>query len=142
MRRKTEIGQKGFSLIELLVVLVILGLLGGLVGPRLFSQVDSSKVEVAKTQVRMLKTALQAYRLDVGRYPLDQSGLKALVEKPVSDKYWRGPYLEELLPTDPWGNQYKYQSAANNFQGFALYSLGADGQEGGEGLDEDIGYLP
>ena len=134
--------NNGFSLIELLVVLVILGLLGGLVGPRLFSQVDSSKVEVAKTQIRMLKTSLQAFRLDVGRYPSNEEGLKSLVEKPASNKRWRGPYLEELLPRDPWGNPFFYVPNANNFQGFALYSQGADGKKGGEGVNEDIGYLP
>ena len=134
--------NNGFSLIELLVVLVILGLLGGLVGPRLFSQVDSSKVEVAKTQIRMLKTSLQTFRLDVGRYPSNEEGLKSLVEKPASNKLWRGPYLEELLPSDPWGNPFFYAPNANNFQGFALYSQGADGKKGGEGVNEDIGYLP
>ena len=132
----------GFSLIELLVVLVILGLLGGLVGPRLFSQVDSSKVEVAKTQIRMLKTSIQAFRLDTGRYPSTEEGLKSLVEKPASIKLWRGPYLEELLPMDPWGNPFLYLSNVNNFQGFALYSQGADGKKGGEGVNEDIGFLP
>ncbi len=134
--------MKGFSLIELLVVLVILGLLGGLVGPRLFTQVDSSKVEIAETQIRMLKTALQTYRLDTGSYPSGEIGLRALITKPVSDKRWNGPYLEESLPNDPWDNPFVYASAATNFQGFALYSLGADGQLGGEGFDADIGYLP
>ena len=133
---------KGFSLIELLVVLVILGLLGGLVGPRLFTQVDASKVDVALAQIRMLKTALQAYRLDVGRYPDDQYGLNPLVENRTSDKNWRGPYLEEQLPLDPWGSSFVYIANAQNFQGFALYSYGADGKEGGVGLDEDIGFLP
>ena len=132
----------GFSLIELLVVLVILGLLGGLVGPRLFTQVDSSKVDVAQTQIRMLKSALQAYRLDNGSYPSDEMGLRALVEKPSQDKKWNGPYLEEMLPADPWGKEFIYKFGAANFQGFALFSLGADGAEGGEGVNEDIGYLP
>ena len=134
--------MKGFSLIELLVVLVILGLLGGLVGPRLFTQVDSSRVDVAETQIRMLKTALQTYRLDVGAYPSNEDGLRSLVEKPSSVPTWKGPYLEELLPLDPWGNPFNYQDTASNFQGFALFSFGADGKEGGEGLNEDIGYLP
>ena len=134
--------MKVFSLIELLVVLVILGLLGGLVGPRLFTQVDSSKVEIAQTQVRMLKTALQTYRLDNGQYPPDEVGLRSLVERPASARTWNGPYLDEALPLDPWGNPFVYRSKASNFQGFALYSFGADGQEGGEDLNEDIGYLP
>ena len=133
---------KGFSLIELLVVLVILGLLGGLVGPRLFTQVDSSKVDVAETQVRMLKSAIQAYRLDNGFYPPDDKGLRALIEPPPDAKNWNGPYLEEFLPLDPWGNDFVYKSSAANFQGFSLFSYGADGSEGGEGLNRDIGYLP
>ena len=133
---------KGFSLIELLVVLVILGLLGGLVGPRLFNKVDTSKVDTAQTQVRMLKAAIQTYRLDVGRYPTTEEGLKALVEKPPGARIWEGPYLEEQLPKDPWGNDYVYLDEADNFQGFALYSLGADGSEGGEGLNADVGFVP
>ncbi len=132
----------GFSLIELLIVLVILGMLGGLVGPRLFTQVDASKVDVAETQVRMLKTAIQAYRLDNGMYPDDNTGLQALVRRPPEIETWNGPYLEEILPSDPWGNDFVYQSRASNFQGFALYSYGADGEEGGEGLNADIGFLP
>ncbi|MDA0978552.1 MAG: type II secretion system major pseudopilin GspG [Proteobacteria bacterium] len=134
--------MKGFSLIELLVVLVILGLLGGLVGPRLFNKVDASKVDTAETQVRMLKAAIQTYRLDVGRYPTTEEGLRALVEKPANARIWEGPYLEEVLPLDPWGNDYVYLDTAENFQGFALYSRGADGAEGGEGLDADVGFLP
>ena len=95
--------RKGFSLIELLVVLVILGLLGGLVGPRLFTKVDSSKVSTAETQVRMLKASLQTYRLDVGRYPTTEQSLQALTVNATNQKMWDGPYLEEELPLDPWG---------------------------------------
>lgn len=134
--------MKGFSLIELLVVLVILGLLGGLVGPRLFTKVDASKVDTADTQVRMLKASLQTYRLDVGTYPTTGQGLNALVAQPANVKKWEGPYLEEELPVDPWGNAYIYVDTADNFQGFALYSRGADGVDGGEGLDADVGFLP
>jgi len=134
--------KEGFSLIELLVVLVILGMLGGLVGPRLFSKVDSSKVATAQTQVKMFKAALQTYRLDVGRYPTTEEGLKALVTEPSSAKRWRGPYVDDLLPPDPWGSPYVYRFGVDNFQGFALYSRGADATEGGEGLNADVGYLP
>lgn len=138
MRKK----QSGFSLIELLVVLVIMGMLAGLVGPRLFSKVDSSKVKTADTQVKMLKAALQSYRLDVGRYPSTEDGLAALISKPQDVKFWDGPYLEDELPLDPWKAPFVYQDGVENLQGFALYSYGADSKAGGTGLDADVGYLP
>ncbi|MDG1233976.1 MAG: type II secretion system major pseudopilin GspG [Pseudomonadales bacterium] len=134
--------QSGFSLVELLVVLVILGMLGGLVGPRLFERVDSSKIDTALSQVRMLKSAMGTFRLDVGRYPTTEEGLVALAFKPASLKRWRGPYVEDLVPNDPWGNPYVYVGTAENFQGFALYSRGADGVDGGEGLSADVGFTP
>ena len=134
--------QSGFSLIELLVVLVILGMLGGLVGPRLFERVDSSKVDTSLSQVRMLKSAMGTFRLDVGRYPTTEEGLVALAFKPASIKRWRGPYVEDLVPNDPWGNPYVYVGTAENFQGFALYSRGAVGLDGGEGLSADVGFTP
>lgn len=134
----------GFTLIEILVVLVILGLLAGLVGPRLFGKVDSSKVKTAETQVKMLKTALQTFRLDVGRFPNTDEGLAALGKKPEGGDIpaWAGPYLDEALPLDPWGHPYEYRDQPAEGQDFTLYSLGADGEAGGEGLAADIGYLP
>ena len=133
----------GFTLIELMVVLVILGLLAGLVGPRLFGRVDASKVQTAETQIKMLRGALQAYRLDVGRYPSTEEGLTALVRAPAgAAEFWRGPYLEDEVPPDPWNTSYRYEHPANNLQGFALYSLGADSERGGEGVDAEVGYLP
>jgi general secretion pathway protein G len=134
--------QAGFSLIELLVVLVIMGMLAGLVGPRLFGKVDSSKVKTADTQVKMLKASLQSYRLDVGKYPSTEHGLGALILKPQDVKFWDGPYLEDELPLDPWNTPYVYQDGVENLQGFALYSYGADNKAGGSGLDADVGYLP
>ena len=134
---------RGFSLIELMVVLVILGLLTGLVGPRLFGRVDSSKIKAAETQVKMLKSALQTYRLDVGQYPTTAQGLGALMNPPPeAADYWDGPYLEDELPLDPWRTAYVYQFPAENLQGFALFSLGADSLNGGEGINADVGYLP
>ena len=133
--------QGGFTLIELLVVLVILGMLAGLVGPRLFSNVDKSKVKTAETQVKMLRGALQTYRLDVGSYPTTEQGLSALMKAPADVPSWQGPYLEDQLPKDPWGKDYVYKSPVSNLQGFSLYSLGADGKEGGEGLDAEVGIL-
>ncbi len=133
--------EKGFTLIELLVVLVILGMLAGLVGPRLFSNVDKSKVKTAQTQVKMLRGSLQAYRLDVGTYPSTEQGLAAIMSAPSNTQNWQGPYLEDELPKDPWGRDYQYKSPVNNLQGISLYSLGADGKPGGEGLDADVGIL-
>ncbi|AEP31201.1 type II secretion system major pseudopilin GspG [Brumicola nitratireducens] len=132
--------QSGFSMIELLVVLVILGLLAGLVGQQFLGKVDTSKVRTAETQVKMLKMALQTYRLDNSRYPTD---LKFLNVAPSENaQYWSGPYLSETLPLDPWGVDYVYQTDANAPQGFYLYSYGADNKAGGEGLNADVGYVP
>ena len=140
MKRKCN--QKGFSLIELLVVLVILGMLGGLVGPRLFDRVDLSKVDTAWSQVRMLKAAMGTFRLDIGRYPTTEEGLRALAYEPQNLERWKGPYVDEEIPDDPWGNPYVYNDKAENFQGYALYSTGADGKDGGEDLNADVGYTP
>jgi general secretion pathway protein G len=131
--------QQGFTLIEMLVVLTIVGLLVGLVGPRIFGKADTAKVQAANTQVKMLKGALETMHLDIGRYPNAAEGL-ALLSAPPADEFtkkrWRGPYLDEALPLDPWGTP-----GANN-QPFALYALGADGKRGGEGFDADVGLLP
>ena len=133
----------GFTLIELLVVLVILALLAGLVGPQLFGKIDSSKVKTVQTQIKMLHGALQTFRLDVGRYPTNEEGLRALVRPPPDAAgKWSGPYLDGEVPADPWQTPYRYVNPANNLQGFALYSLGADSKDGGEGIDRDVGYLP
>ncbi len=138
-------GAGGFTLLEMLVVLVIIGLLASLVGPRLFTKVDASKVQTAQAQVKMLKGAVETFRLDTGRFPTAAEGLAVLTAAPGDEKIrarWRGPYLDEALPADPWGNPYQYSVPGANGQPFALYSLGADGKRGGEGYDADIGYLP
>jgi len=138
-------GAAGFTLLELLVVLVIIGLLAGLVGPRLFSKVDSSKVQTAQTQVKLLRGALETMRLDIGRFPNAEEGVALLNEPPRDDRVaskWKGPYLNEALPPDPWGRPYQYSIPGAAGQPFALYSFGADGKRGGEGLDADVGVLP
>lgn len=135
----------GFTLLELLVVLVIIGLLAGLVGPQLFGRVDASKVQTADAQVRMLRTAVQTFRLDVGRFPTAEEGLDVLNNPPADARAqtrWQGPYLDESVPLDPWDNAYRYSLPGRNGQRFALYSLGADGEPGGEHFDADIGFLP
>lgn len=137
--------QRGFTLLELLVVLVILGLLAGLVGPRLFGKADTAKVQTAETQIQMLKSALLTYRLDMGRFPSEQAGLAALNNPPSEGEeaeVWDGPYLGDELPRDPWRNPYQYKPSGTHPQGFVLYSYGADSKQGGEGIDADIGYLP
>ncbi|NNM51610.1 MAG: type II secretion system major pseudopilin GspG [Pseudomonadales bacterium] len=137
--------QGGFTLIEMLVVLVIIGLLAGLVGPRLFGHVDTAKVQTAQTQIKMLKGAVDALRLDIGRIPTTTEGLSLLVTPPQDEKLhsmWHGPYIDGALPPDPWGNAYQYSVPGADGQAFALYSWGADGKPGGTGLDADLGYLP
>lgn len=135
----------GFTLLEMLVVLVIIGLIASLVGPRLFSRVDSSKVQVAETQTRMLRGAVETFRLEVGRFPTVEEGLDVLTKPPSDERAkarWRGPYLDEAVPVDPWGNPYKYSVPGRDGMPFALYSLGADGKTGGEANDADVGFLP
>ena len=129
----------------MLVVLVIIGLIASLVGPRLFSRVDASKVQVAETQTRMLRGALETFRLEVGRLPTAEEGLEALRKAPDDERSkgrWRGPYLDEEVPADPWGAPYVYSMPGRDGMPFALYSLGADGKPGGEGNDADVGFLP
>ena len=135
----------GFTLLEMIVVLVIIGLIMGLVGPRLFGQADKAKVQTANTQIKMLRGALQTMRLDISRWPTEQEGLALLTTKPAnaeSAQGWAGPYLDEAVPQDPWGHAYQYAPQASGDNPFTLYSYGADGKAGGEGQDADIGYLP
>lgn len=125
--------NKGFTLIELLIVIVILGLLASLVGPAMFSKVSSSQRKTAATQMQMFETALDTYRLDIGRYP------DVLEELRVSKKSaWDGPYLPKDLPMDPWGNPYSYEVPGKDGKPYQLASLGADGKPGGEDDNADI----
>jgi len=128
---------RGFTLLELLVVLVILGLLVGVVAPRFFGQVGKSEVKVAKAQIKSLEDALDQYRLDVGRYPTTEQGLAALNAQPTGEARWQGPYLKKDAPNDPWGNPYQYRSPGEHGE-LDLYSLGKDSQPGGTGEAADI----
>lgn len=129
--------NQGFSLIELLIVMVILGLLASLVGPKMFGKVGKSKQKSAKAQISLFETALDMYRLDVGSYPTTDMGLKALREKPSDTEKWEGPYLPKDVPMDPWGHEYQYTSPGEN-NDFDIISFGSDGTEGGEGEAMDI----
>ena len=128
----------GFTLLELLVVIVIIGLLAGYVGPKYFAQVGKSEVKVARAQIDAFEKALDNYRLDVGRYPNTEQGLAALETRPESDARWQGPYLKKAIPLDPWGKPYQYRAPGEKGE-FDLYSWGKDGQAGGEGENADIG---
>lgn len=129
--------QRGFSLMELMIVMVILGLLASLVGPAMFNKLGKAKQETAKTQIGMLMAALDAYRLDVGHYPSQLEGLEALAVNPGEDK-WDGPYLKKGLPVDPWDNGYIYSNPGEHGE-VDISSLGADAREGGEKEDADVG---
>lgn len=129
--------QVGFTLLELLVVLVIIGLLVGYVAPRYFSQVGKSEVKAARAQIKALEDALDQYRLDVGHYPTTDQGLAALNVQPAGEARWQGPYLRKAVPNDPWGNAYQYQAPGVHGEN-DLYSLGKDGKPGGEGEAADI----
>lgn len=138
MKKYTQ-RQRGFTLIELLVVLVILGLLMSVVGPRVMKYVGGAKTDTARMQIEELSAALDMYHLEVGRYPSQDVGLRALIEQPAGEKRWKGPYLRKsTVPNDPWGNDYVYRFPGQHGP-FDLYSFGADGQTGGEGEDADIG---
>jgi general secretion pathway protein G len=129
--------ERGFTLIEILVVMIIIGLLAALVGPRLFGKVGTAKLKTAKAQIELFGTALDALRLDVGRYPTSEEGLKALREKPSGMENWKGPYLPKEIPLDPWGKPYIYKSPGEHGE-YDLISYGLDGAPGGEGENEDV----
>jgi general secretion pathway protein G len=129
--------QRGFTLLELLVVIVIIGLLAGLVAPRYFDQVGKSNAKIARAQIDALEKALDQYRLDVGRYPTTEQGLPALVSRPQNLDKWAGPYLKKAVPPDPWGGRYLYKVPGEHGD-YDLVSLGADGQAGGTGEAADV----
>lgn len=134
--------ERGFTLLEMLVVLVIIGLLVSLVGPRLFSKVDTAKVQTATAQIKLLRGAVETMRLDINTYPTEEQGLRLLTNTPAEAALaarWKGPYLDGSVPLDPWGNAYVYKPVPTGGRPFALYSLGADGKPGGTGNDQDIG---
>ncbi len=130
-------GVQGFTLLELLVVMVIIGLLAGYVGPKYFSQIGKSEIKLAKAQIDSLEKSLDQYRLDTGHYPSSEDGLAALVTRPASESKWDGPYLKKSVPLDPWGNAYVYKIPGEHGE-FDLLSYGKDGQMGGEGEAADV----
>jgi general secretion pathway protein G len=137
MRKNRHHSAHGFTLIEILIVVVIIGLLASLVGPQLFKKVGSSRQKTAQAQMSMIETALKMFRLDIGRYPTTEEGLKSLVIKPESLRAWDGPYLEKDVPLDPWGNSYIYKCPAEKSE-YEIISYGADGKPEGDGENKDI----
>ena len=129
--------QQGFTLLELLVVMVIIGLLVGYVGPRYFAQIGKSEVKAALAQIDGFEKALEQYRLDVGKFPSNEQGLNALFVRPATEPRWQGPYLKKMPPPDPWGNPYVYRFPSANGD-FEIISMGKDGAPGGEGEAADI----
>jgi general secretion pathway protein G len=130
-------GDGGFTLLELLVVMVIIGLLAAYVAPRYFAQIGKSETRSAQAQVASLSNALDAYRLDLGQYPTTEQGLAALVTRPANGTHWNGPYLQKAVPLDPWGRPYLYKSPGNHGD-YDLSTLGKDGQPGGTGDAADV----
>ncbi len=135
-RRDARAGS-GFTLLELLVVMVILGLLASYVGPRYFAQIGRSEIKTVRAQIDGFEKALEQYRIDTGRFPSTEQGLGALFVKPNNEPKWTGPYLRKAPPPDAWGNAYQYKSPGEHGE-FDLFSFGKDGRAGGSGEDADI----
>lgn len=136
-RRISRRPTGGFTLLELLVVVVIIGLLAGLVAPRYFDQLGKTNTGIAKAQIASLEKALDQYRLDVGSFPTSEQGLQALTSKPNNVEKWQGPYLKKAVPPDPWGRAYRYKFPGDHSD-YDIFSYGADGQPGGSNENVDI----
>jgi general secretion pathway protein G len=137
-RQKQRRGEAGFTLVELLVVMVILVLLASLVAPRVMGYLGSSRSKTAKVQIENLSTSLELFKLDTGRYPTAREGLQALVQPVPGLPNWNGPYLKkDQVPLDPWGHPYRYRQPGERGD-FDIMSLGADSREGGQGEDQDV----
>ncbi len=137
MRESMRQKERGFTFFEILVVVTIIGLLAALVGPRLWGKISGGKQTAAKAQIELFGTALDAFRLDTGRYPTTEEGLKALREKPSGVETWSGPYLPKEIPIDPWKNAYVYKCPGEHGD-YDILSYGADRVEGGEGENQDV----
>ena len=130
--------QVGFTLLELLVVMVIIGLLASYVAPKFFDQVGKSEVKAVRAQLGAFEKALATYRLDTGHFPSSEQGLRALMDRPADEPKWSGPYLSRVLPGDPWGRAYVYRQPGDASHDYELLSLGKDGQAGGTGENADL----
>ena len=131
--------ERGFSLLELLAVLVILGILAGVFAPKFLGQAESAKRKAAKLEIDQIGQSLDLYKLETGKYPTSQEGLAALVTAPSGAANWNGPYLKKTtVPKDPWGNEYKYVSPGDQNRPYDIISFGSDGKEGGDGDGRDI----
>ena len=138
IRRRSPCASRGFTLLELLVVILIIGLLTGIVAPRFLNQISKSEITTARAQIDAFEKALQAYRIDMGRYPSTGEGLQALVAAPANDPKWRGPYLKDSIPLDPWSSPYRYVYPSTRGKDFDIVSYGRDRAPGGSGDDADI----
>lgn len=136
--RQTTTREKGFTLLELLVVLVVLGLLAGLVAPKYFKQLSKSEVKAARTQIAAICKAIDLYRIDTGHYPTIEQTLSALVQRPQNEQRWNGPYLPKDVPADPWGRPYLYVAPGSHGE-YDAFSYGKDGAPGGQDENADIG---
>lgn len=130
--------QHGFTLLELLVVLLIIGLLAGFVGPKYFAQIGKSESKIAKAQIDAFDKSLDQYRLDTGHYPSTEQGLSVLFAKPANEPKWQGPYLKKAVPADPWGAPYQYKSPGNEGREYDLFSYGKDAKAGGTADATDV----
>lgn len=129
---------RGFTLLELLVVILIIGLLTGIVAPRFLNQITRSETTTARAQIDAFDKALQSFRIDVGRFPTQAEGLQALLNAPAGEPRWRGPYLKDVIPPDPWGMPYRYSFPSSRGKDYDVMSLGRDRAMGGSGDDADI----
>lgn len=136
--RKPTSRSRGFTLLELLVVILIIGLLTGIVAPRFLSQIARSETTTARAQIDSFGKALEAFRIDMGRYPSNGEGLQALVVSPANEPRWRGPYLKDSIPPDPWGSPYRYNYPSTRGKDYDIVSFGRDRASGGSGDDADI----
>jgi len=137
-RRSAYRRGRGFTLLELLVVIAIIGLLAAYVGPRYFAQLGKSETTTAKAQIDAFSKALDAYRIDTGRYPTTEQGLNALLTAPAGATKWNGPYLSKAVPPDPWGRAYLYRAPGGSGRDYEISSYGKDGVPGGTGDDADL----